>query len=201
MKSALAVALMAASLSLCNLTEKFTGKNENSSASSMEKDSNSSRSNKNSSENNSNADSSDSRNSNNSNNMNDAPGGGNSNAPADEQQAVVLQLTLLEYAFDMAILKADKAALGRILADEFTNIDSNGKVKNKAQIIASLQGGNETRTILEPKLTSYTGDRATMIFIRTYKGQGYNERTRDTDTYVKRDGRWQVVSSQSTDVK
>jgi hypothetical protein len=164
MKLIFAAALLAVTVSLCNLTEKFKGTNANQS---------------------------------NSANANT----GNSNATANND-AVLQELTELENKWKAARAKGDTATLHQVFADEFTNADENGKTYNKAEWINAFKGGDPTLkswTISDTKLVRFGGDTATITLNihSTYK-KGRDKRVLDTDKFVKRDGRWQVVSSQST---
>ena len=125
----------------------------------------------------------------------------NTNSQANSD-AVLKELTQLESKWKEASTKGDTATLQEVFADEFTNADENGKTYNKAEWINALKGGNPTlksRTISDTKLVSFSGETATMSFnVHLTYTHGRDKRSRDTDTFVKRDGRWQVVASQST---
>lgn len=165
MKLILPVALLAITLSLCNLTEKFKGTNQSNVGSSANTNST------------------------------------NSNSQANSD-AVLKELTELESKWKEASAKGDTATLQEVFADEFTNADENGKTYNKAEWINALKGGNpllKSRTISDTKLVSFGGETATMTYnVHLTYTKGRDKRARDTDTFVKRDGRWQVVASQST---
>lgn len=167
MKLFLPAALLAVTLSLCNLTEKFKGTNSNQSNVGSSANTNSA----------------------------------NSNSQANND-TVLKELTELEFKWKAASAKGDTATLQEVFADEFTNADENGKTYNKAEWISLFKRGNPTLkswTISDTKLVSFGGDTATMTLNvhLTYK-KGRDKRVRDTDTFIKRDGRWQVVASQST---
>ena len=167
MKLILAAALLAVTLSLCNLTEKFKGTNSNQSSGGSPA------------------------------NINTA----NSNSAATND-TVLKELTELESKWKEAAAKGDTATLQQVFADEFTNTAENGKTYNKAEWIDAFKGGDPTlksRTISDTKLVSLSGDTATMTYnVHLTYTKGRDKRARDTDTFVKRDGRWQVVASQST---
>lgn len=165
MKLILAAALLAVTLSLCNLTEKFKGTNSNQS------------------------------------NVGSAANTNGSNSQANSD-AVLKELTELEFKWKAAKAKGDTATLQEVFADEFINEDEKGKTYNKAEWISVLKRGEPTLkswTISDTKLVSFGGETATMTLNihRTYKN-GRDSRVLDTDKFVKRDGRWQVVASQST---
>lgn len=167
MKMIFPAALLAVTLALCNLSEKFKGTNSNTS------------------------------NVGSSANTNTA--NGNSQAGTD---AILKELTELELRWKEARTKGDTATLQQVFADEFINTDEKGKTYNKAEWIKAFKGGDPTLkawTISDTKIASFDGDTATMTLTihRTYKN-GRDSTDLDTDKFVKRDGRWQVVASRST---
>jgi hypothetical protein len=129
-----------------------------------------------------------------------------SNTPAAVTQAEALnQILEVEHQWKDAKMKGDTAVLERVFADEFTNTDQNGKTYTKAEWIAALAPGSptfKTYQIDDAKIVSYGTNTATLTFnyLATYRG-GKSRHSRDTDTFVNRDGRWQVVASQSTPLR
>jgi ketosteroid isomerase-like protein len=106
-----------------------------------------------------------------------------------------------------AYLKADAAAMERIEADEFSITYPNGEVVTKAQEIERIKaskpridGSLEFST--EGTTVKFNGDTAVLsgVFIQKQRMKGEEKlvRERYTDVWVKRNGRWQVVSSQLT---
>ncbi len=170
MKLILPAALLAISLSLCNLSEKFKGANSNQSNVGSPANTNTAN--------------------------------GNSQANSDR---VLKELTELELKWKEAGASGDTATLQQVYADEFINEDENGKTYKKAEWISLFKRGDPTLkswTITDTKLVSFGGETATMTLniYRTYKN-GRDKRSLDTDKFVERDGRWQVVASQSTLLK
>jgi hypothetical protein len=126
----------------------------------------------------------------------------NSQANNDE---VLKELTDLENKWKAASAKGDTATLEEVFADEFINEDSKGKTYNKAQWIGIFRRGNPTLkswTITDVKLVSSGGETATITLnVHLIYKNGQEVRVLDPDKFVKRNGRWQVVSSQSTLLK
>jgi hypothetical protein len=167
MKLILPAVLLAITLSLCNLSEKFKGTNANQSNVGSSANTNSA----------------------------------NSQANSD---AVLKELTELKNKWKAAGARGDLLSLQQILADEFTNSDENGKTYNKAEWVKLFKGGTTLKswTLSDEKLVNFDGDTATMtVNIRSIYPRGRERRVIDTDKFVKRDGRWQVVASQSTLLK
>ena len=128
--------------------------------------------------------------------------------PPAQAGSVEQELLKLEGEWLDAYLKHDVAAMERIEADDFMITFPDGRVMTKADEIANLKkpapaGPGPTFMTADTKVRIY-GDTAILTgkFIQkgTYadgprKGQDYNIQERYTDVYVKRNGRWQVVSS------
>lgn len=91
----------------------------------------------------------------------------------------------------------DRAAIDRILADDWTSTDFRGKTVTKAQALSEL----ENAAIAAPAIG--LGE----IKVRVLGGTAIvNGRDRSgkyawMDVFLKRDGRWQAVASQSTRVE
>lgn len=102
-----------------------------------------------------------------------------------------------------ANFKGDKTALDKMLAEDYVAIVAEGKVYNKAQTLASTEPTDAviTWSIDGARLLSYGKDSATLTGIITFKTGTVVERQQFTDSFVKRDGRWQAFASQSTLLK
>lgn len=135
----------------------------------------------------------------------------NVNTPANNTTPVVSdtealrQILAVEEQWREAKRKGDTAVLDRIFADEFSNTDENGKTYSKTEWIAALAPGDptlKTYKLEDAKIVSHASNTATLTysFTGTYT-RGRIKRSRDTDTWVNRQGRWQVVASQSTPLR
>ena len=115
------------------------------------------------------------------------------------------RLTKIEDNMQKAQSKGNRSDLEQILADEFTNIDGEGKKYNKTQWLNEFKDGNpdlKSWSFTDTKLEANTADTAIMSFVVTYNYKdGTKYKTRDIDKFVNRDERWQIVSSQSTEIK
>ncbi len=105
-------------------------------------------------------------------------------------------------------LDADAAAIERIEADDFTITYGDGSVRNKAQYIEMVRRSdknpNASQWTEDSKVRVY-GDTAVIIGTYIYKlrdkGNETVSESRYTDTYIKRNGRWQVVASHLSDLR
>ena len=119
-----------------------------------------------------------------------------SKSPSAEKELINLEEQCSE-----ANVKADVAFLDRILADDYMDTDWVGAVTPKAQFIAALKSGNL-------KVTSSVNDdykvrvygKAAVVTIRfalkgQFKDNDISGQYRETDTWVKHSGHWQIVAT------
>lgn len=128
-------------------------------------------------------------------------GSSSSDVPTDKE-LVTKQLYDLEYAWCAADLKADKAAMERILASEFVVTNANGTKQNKQQYIAAMKPDEYYRTCTYSDFSlGQSANYAVIIGYNTVRGRDANgaftEKYKFTDTFVWRDGRWQATDSKS----
>ncbi len=104
----------------------------------------------------------------------------------------------------------DAAAMDRIVADDFTITFPNGTVQTKPELMASLRapqnpGAPSPRFYTEDVRSRAYGDTVVLVgrVVTEYQraGKAIKEQSRYTDTYVRREGRWQVVASHLSNVQ
>lgn len=118
--------------------------------------------------------------------------------------AVLSELKELENQMTNASIKGDKETLGRILADDYTATGADGKFYNKMQTLYSTEPMPSVTSwsIDNARLLSRGETSATLSAVVTFRSGTTNmERQQITDTFVRRDGRWQLLASQSTLLK
>ncbi|MBI3406516.1 MAG: nuclear transport factor 2 family protein [Acidobacteria bacterium] len=115
------------------------------------------------------------------------------------------QVIQVEKDWCTAVVRKDAAALGRILSDDLTSVDIFGNFENKATVIANEIAPSTITAVCNPtdlKVRVYGNAAvATSITITTGQGKGVEYKDRKsfwTDTFIKREGRWQCVASQGT---
>lgn len=108
--------------------------------------------------------------------------------------------------YDKAIISRDAAAYERILAHDFIFTDYKGNVFNKTQEIEKVRTGNltfESGKSDDLRVKIY-GKTAVVTGRFTAKGKSKNQNftfaERYTAVFVKRNGRWQMVAEQSTEI-
>jgi len=110
------------------------------------------------------------------------------------------------HAYDAAILKQDKAVLATLFADEYTQTNENGRVRNKQEDIAAMTSpdlkfsfvnslDSERRIRLYGNVAVETGRYSVK---GEHKGVAFTEDGRYTTTWIKRNGRWQIVADHSS---
>jgi hypothetical protein len=125
-----------------------------------------------------------------------------SSTTSASNDAVYDELMALEKEWTEANIKADRVALNRILAAEYTGTYADGTVQNKTQYIATIKpdATNPTWKLEDTKLTM-KGETGIITGILKWTVRGRTTTYRFTDTFVKKDGTWQAIGSQSTVVK
>jgi Domain of unknown function (DUF4440) len=132
--------------------------------------------------------------------------------PAQTQKKtskIEAELMQIERDIGEANIKRDKAYFERIEADEFIFTDSGGGITTKAEDVASLD-----KPAGEFKLVSYIVDemkvsvygKTAVVTGRTTtisrgKDREVTNKSRFTDVFVKRGGRWQIVAGHSSRIR
>ncbi|MDQ3750337.1 MAG: nuclear transport factor 2 family protein [Acidobacteriota bacterium] len=125
---------------------------------------------------------------------------------ATAQNNAEQEVRKLERAWLDAYEKSDAEAMNKIVADDFTITFPDGSIQTKLQILDSLK---PLRNSPPPKFHTEEvqarvyGDTVILIgrvVTEWQNGQPMKEQSRYTDTYVKQNGRWQVVASHLSSV-
>lgn len=131
-------------------------------------------------------------------------------AVAFTQESPVDAVQKLERAWLDAYEQHDAKAMDAIVADDFTITFPNGGMQTKPQIMAGIKSprptdGRSMKFRTEEVQARAYGDVVILvgIVVTEYQrdGKTVTERQRYTDTYVKRNGRWQVVASHLSNTK
>ncbi len=109
-------------------------------------------------------------------------------------------ISQIEMQWCAGIVKADAAAIGALLSEDFTDVTMDGSVENKAQALADLKIDKTTVCDTDELKVRVHGDSAIAVGRTKWVTPKYNMYYRFTDSYVRRDGHWLAVASQSTQI-
>lgn len=116
-------------------------------------------------------------------------------------------LKQLEHEWTDALKAADTEKLGQILADDWTGLGYDGKMETKQSVMASLKSGASKVESFDfgPMSVKVLGSVAVVqgsdTEKSTTKGKDTSGKWVWTDVFVKRDGKWLAVRSQSAKLK
>jgi ketosteroid isomerase-like protein len=126
--------------------------------------------------------------------------------PATAQTTSERELLKVENDWSQASMKRDGAALQHFYADEYVFTDADGIVTNKVKELKNLTSGAfrlKSYKFDDVKVRVY-GETAVVTGRNTITGiwedieRDISGPYRFTDVFVRRDGRWQCVASQSS---
>lgn len=116
------------------------------------------------------------------------------------------ELLAVERAWTAAHLTGDFAAIAHIMADDYIRIQPDGSVAGKAEVLAAYDPNRrhwEHAAADEYDVRIY-GETAVVVGRWSARGvndgQAFDYAARFLSVYVKRDGRWQMVAEQSTEI-
>ena len=101
--------------------------------------------------------------------------------------------------YDEAQIHGDKAELQRLVADDYTLVNSSGRIQSKAELIADYTAPGykiEPFEILQPveKVWSDGAVMGGVVDLRgTDGGKPFAVKLRFADIWAKRNGKWQVI--------
>lgn len=114
---------------------------------------------------------------------------------------------LLEKAsnqYDEAIKKGDKEAFAKLLADDYSSTNPQGRVGNRAEDIDMMFGPDlklETISTEDKKFRVYRNsavETGKYSVTGTHKGKKFSETGRYTSTWIFKDGKWQMVADHTS---
>lgn len=128
----------------------------------------------------------------------------NSDDPAAAEVAADPALKKILTEYDVAWLKQDTAAFARLLAEDFVQVDPDGKQLSKKDVIASAKAGDTKMEVGHSdhvKIRVY-GETAVVNSRWTEKsvskGKAVDAVMQNVVVLVRKEGQWQVVSDQVT---
>jgi len=118
----------------------------------------------------------------------------------------VEEILAVERAWTEAHLQDNPVVIEQLMADDYVKIQPDGSLSNKAETLAAYQP--EVRYWEHAQGDEYDvriyGDTAVVVGRWTARGMNNGQRfdysARFLSVYVKRNGRWQMVAEQSTEI-
>ena len=117
------------------------------------------------------------------------------------------QVIQAERAWLQAHVQRDTAVLDHLMANEYTQVDSHGRLVGKQEVLASFlsgtrewdwAGSDEYRVQIYGEVAVVCGRwRARGV----NAGHSFDYAARYVSVWVYRDGRWQMVSDQATEIR
>ena len=112
-------------------------------------------------------------------------------------------LAAAAHAYDRAQVKGDRAALQRLLADDYLLVDSRGGTETKAQAIAGLTAAGTSLdpfVVEQPVQRNWNGGAVlggVVALTGKSAGKPFSDRLRFVDVWAKRGALWQLVFTQA----
>lgn len=133
-----------------------------------------------------------------------APGNSGDNTAGSSANSTEQELATLVNELAEAMKRRDATPFARVLADDFSEINAEGQVVGKAQVLAAVPRVSfETYAMSDLKVRAF-GDAAITTFRLTSKGsldgRDFSGEYIETTVWIKRDGRWLVVAAHATRV-
>ena len=114
------------------------------------------------------------------------------------------KMAALENLWNRALEGRDLKALNIILDDDFVQVDSDGRLRTKAKLLADLKTSDGVRFLSETMVVHLHGDTAVVTGIYQVKvverGKGLLRRERFVDTWRYKDGMWTSIARLATPV-
>lgn len=130
-------------------------------------------------------------------------------APTPDTNAIVAEITKIENDFPRIIREKDSAALRRLEADDLMVVYPDGNAGSKEQDVKDIEAGLmsfDAWDISEMKVNAVDSDTAVATFLITVTNgkiksadgkstQNISGKYRVIDTFLRRNGQWQLVAS------
>jgi ketosteroid isomerase-like protein len=126
-------------------------------------------------------------------------------APTDSDADAAAKLIAMQHLWAQSYVNKDPKALDRILDDDFVNVDTDGKIQTKGEILAEVKTASTSQFITESMVVHLHGDTAivTGVFLikGVERGKPYAERNRFVDTWFRTKGHWESIAGLVTRVE
>jgi len=119
-------------------------------------------------------------------------------AQGDADSDVEAKILATEHMWGQAYVSKDPKALERILDDAFVNIDSDGVVQTKEEVVAEVSTSTIVQFLTESMVVRLHGNTAIVTGIFQLKGvdhgKPFAQRERFVDTWFYKNGQWVSIA-------
>jgi ketosteroid isomerase-like protein len=119
-------------------------------------------------------------------------------APGDPDSDVQAKILAMQHVWGQAYVSKDPKALERILDDAFVNVDSDGMLQTKAEVVAEVRTSTAVQFLTESMVVHLHGNTAIVTGVFKIKGvsrgKPYAQRERFMDTWLYRNGQWTSIA-------
>ena len=126
-------------------------------------------------------------------------------APRDSDSEVGAKILAMQHMWGHAYVSKDPKALERILDDAFVNVDSDGIVQTKADVLAEVGTSTVLQFLTESMVVHLHGNTAIVTGVFLIKGveggKAYAQRERFVDTWFYNNGQWVSIAGLVTRVE
>ena len=114
------------------------------------------------------------------------------------------KIIAMEHMWSQAYVLKDAKALERILDDTFVNVESDGKLLTKAEVMAEVRESTILQVLTESMVVNLHGDTAIVTGIFLMKGvehgKPFAQRERFVDTWLYKNGQWVTIAGLVTPI-
>jgi ketosteroid isomerase-like protein len=125
-------------------------------------------------------------------------------AQENSDSDVTAEIVAMEQVWNQAYVLKDTKALEKILDDRFVNVDADGRLITKADMLADLKGSTGLQILTESTEVHAHGDTAIATGIFRIKGvqrgKPFARRARFVDTWLYKNGRWVTIAGVVTPI-
>lgn len=118
---------------------------------------------------------------------------------------VTTKIVAMERMWSQAYVLRDSKALERILDDRFVNVESDGKVITKADVLAEVKASAVLQVLTESMVVHVYGDTAIVTGVVLIKGvergKPFAQRERFVDTWLYKNGQWVTIAGLITPIR
>ena len=116
----------------------------------------------------------------------------------DTDSDVEAKVLAMQHMWGQAYVSKDPKALERILDDAFVNVDSDGILQTKSEVVAEVRTSTAVQFLTESMVVHLHGDAAIVTGVFQIKGvdhgKPYAQRERFVDTWLYKNGQWVSIA-------